>query len=181
MKADNTDVSIFAHTFIVLAWNLMARSISISTLMYQHLSWVDDSMVIKMPKHKGDQEGKHAFPRHVFANPLNPFICPILSLAMYVFTRGVRVEDSKPVIFGTGADKRFGKWLFQFLNRNEDDIKLLGLNIMELGTHSFRKGVATFCATNPGGPTSISIFQRAGWSLGNVPNRYIFQGSIILH
>ena len=31
-------------------------------------------------------------------------------------------------------------------------------------------------SSDPGGPTTTSIYLRAGWSLGPVQNRYIFQG-----
>ena len=43
----------------------------------------------------------------------------------------------------------------------------------DVGTHSFRKGVATFCSGFIGGPSVIAIFLRAGWSLGQVQDRYI--------
>ena len=36
-------------------------------------------MVITYARQKNDQEGKNtAFPRHVYANPTQPEICPIL-------------------------------------------------------------------------------------------------------
>ena len=49
----------------------------------------------------------------------------------------------------------------------------MGMLIVDLGTHSIRKGVSTFLS---GIPTAISIYLRAGWSLGNVQNRYILDG-----
>ena len=45
-----------------------------------------------------------------------------------------------------------------------------------IGTHSFRKGIATFFSGTPGGPTAIAIYLRAGWSLGPVQSRYILEG-----
>jgi hypothetical protein len=41
------------------------------------------------------------------------------------------------------------------------------------GTHSFRKGIATFLSACPGGANVLSIFKRLGWSIGEVPDRYI--------
>ena len=38
------------------------------------------------------------------------------------------------------------------------------------------KGVATALANCPGGPSAINIWLRAGWSLGPVQSRYIFEG-----
>jgi hypothetical protein len=40
-------------------------------------------------------------------------------------------------------------------------------------THSFRKGIATYCSGFIGGPSVIAIILRAGWSLGQVQDRYI--------
>ncbi|ETV67883.1 hypothetical protein H257_16008 [Aphanomyces astaci] len=42
----------------------------------------------------------------------------------------------------------------------------MGLNITEIGTHSLRKGVATALNNTPGGPQAVSVWLRAGWSLG---------------
>ena len=44
----------FGHCFLTLAWNLMGRSISVATLMFAHLTWEHDSLVITLPKHKGN-------------------------------------------------------------------------------------------------------------------------------
>lgn len=53
----------------------------------------------------------------------------------------------------------------------------MGLIIADIGTHSFRKGIATVLANKPGGHAAISIWLRAGWSLGSVQSRYIFEGA----
>ena len=39
-----------------------------------------------------------------------------------------------------------------------------------------RKGVTSYVLSFPGGPSSVSVFLRAGWSLGNVQQRYVFEG-----
>lgn len=38
-------LAIFAHIFLLLCWNLLARCVSVSSIMYQHISWEEDSMV----------------------------------------------------------------------------------------------------------------------------------------
>ena len=53
----------------------------------------------------------------------------------------------------------------------------MGPSATEVGTHSFRKGVASSVSGYPGGPQSVSVWLRAGWSLGSVQGRYIFEGS----
>lgn len=47
--------AIYSHCFIILCWNLMQRSVSIADLMYCHFSWANDSIIVTIPKHKGDQ------------------------------------------------------------------------------------------------------------------------------
>jgi hypothetical protein len=48
-----------------------------------HLSWNNDALTILFSKAKNDQEGKYLYARHVYPNPLEPNICPILALAIY--------------------------------------------------------------------------------------------------
>jgi hypothetical protein len=46
-------------------------------------------------------------------------------------------------------------------------------NEADISSHSVRKGSATYCSSFIGGPSWISLFLRAGWSLGNVQDRYL--------
>ena len=59
--------------------------------MYDHIWWEEDSMVIVFPTHKGDKDGENSLssPKHVFANPINPEICPILAFGAYMICLGV--------------------------------------------------------------------------------------------
>ena len=62
------------------------------------------------------------------------------------------------------------------LGEHAQDLLTMGIIIIAIGTHSFRKGIATFLSSVPGGPSAIAIYLRAGWSLGAVQHRYIFEG-----
>ena len=43
-------------------------------------------MVVKVPQHKGDQTGESlSMDKHVYANPLEPKFCTILSFAVFFF------------------------------------------------------------------------------------------------
>lgn len=180
---EDMGLGVFAHCFLTLCWNLMARSVSVSHILYDHVSWEEDALVINLGKTKGDQEGKNAFGRHLYANPRSPSICPILALAIFVFCQGHRVNcaaSGRLLFAGNSADRtanRFGQWLRNITVAFEEDIMSLGIIIKDIGTHSFRKGIATILSNCPGGPTAISIWLRAGWSLGNVQDRYIYQGA----
>jgi len=52
---------------------------------------------------------------------------------------------------------------------------MLGVEAGDLGSHSARKGAATFvaCGTTVS-PPIVSICLRAGWSLGKVKQKYLF-------
>lgn len=169
---------LFAQLFLVLSWNLIARCASVSGIMFDHLTWSGDAMVVVFPSHKGDQEGKNVLPKHVYANPFSPSICPILSMAVYVFSIAFRSPDRKSYLFGDNKDAnegRFSKWLRTYCSHNRSELLSLGLVIEDIGTHSFRKGVATGLSSMCGGPSPIAIYLRAGWSLGPVQSRYILE------
>ena len=52
-----------------------------------HIGWEDDSLLSCIAKVKHDQEGEGAkTPWHVYANPSNPFVCPVLALGLYLFS-----------------------------------------------------------------------------------------------
>ncbi|KAF0737562.1 hypothetical protein Ae201684_006717 [Aphanomyces euteiches] len=162
------------HCFLLLSWNLMARALSVASVRYDHITWEGDAMVIKFGRMKNDQEGKLCYPKHVFANPKQPAICAVLSLGVLVFTRGSHRSDSSTLVFGAHAKEKFSAWVLRTCQQCENDIAALGISVTDVGTHSFRKGVSTALSSYPGGPQAVSVWLRAGWSLGNVQNRYIF-------
>jgi hypothetical protein len=55
-QTKDLNLVIISHLYLLLCWNLIARCVSIGGLMYDHVSWVNDSMVFVFPAHKGDQE-----------------------------------------------------------------------------------------------------------------------------
>ena len=135
-------------------------------------------MTITFPKHKGDQEGKDGMPRHVFANPSSPEICPILPLGVMILSAGVRQDGASnfKLLFGNGqGESRFTKWLVPVCKASENELLEHSVAFKDIGSHSFRKGVATFLSGMVSGPSPIAIYLRAGWSLG-VQKRYIVSG-----
>ena len=179
---------LFGWPFLVLQWNLVARSATVSSMMMEHISWEGDSLVITTPKHKGDQEGANCFPRHLYANPIDPVICPVLALAILTFVRGLRVDplstpssssgsavESFRVFDGDNNGSRFSGVLHRVIQTlSPSEVLVLGGTAKELGTHSVRKGAATYCLGMVNGPTAVQVYLRAGWSLG-VQDRYLFQ------
>ena len=134
------NLSVTVHTFLLYCWNLMARSHTICTIMYDKITWEEDSLVIYIGKMKNDQEGNNVMPRHVYANSSSPEICPILSLALFIFTRGFTREGTSQLLLGERSSDRFSEWLRTQCSNHNEEINSLGLSIDEIGTHSFRKG-----------------------------------------
>jgi hypothetical protein len=173
------DGEIYIQLFIVMSWNLFARSHSVATLMLHHFEWKEDSLLVTLPKHKGDQEGTNVVPKHVYANPKNPLICPILSLAIYMFSTNLfhRENTDWMLFLGGRAENKFSNWLQLQLKKTCPELQaLVDGSAEDIGTHSFRKGVVTFALSFPGGPSVIAAYLRACWSLGQVQHRYIFEG-----
>ncbi len=105
-------------------------------LMYEHISWQDDSLTVRMFVKKHDQEGKDCKPKHVFANPVKPSICPVLALAVYIFTNGPLRPGAKMLVFSnTVAEDRFGKWLRGVMMSQESALQGMGMQISNIGTH----------------------------------------------
>ena len=108
----------------------------------------------------------------VYANPLMPDVCPILSLAILVLCQNHDKESL--FVFGssvTNANTKFEKWFHDILgsvcNDPEMQNDLLGLHAEYFGTHSFRKGSGTNASCSALAPI-INLFLRAGWTIGQV-------------
>ena len=95
-----SDYSIFmyAHLYFIFCWNLMARSCSVANIHYTHLGWEQDSLVGTLPTHKGDESGAQSYPKHIYANPLRPEICPILALGLHVMCTAHRKAGSQVLL-----------------------------------------------------------------------------------
>lgn len=239
----NYSQMMFGWCFIVLQWNLLARSESVANVMLTHVSWEEDALVIATPKSKSDQEGAKCFGRHLYANPSNPVICPILAFAILTFSRVyhdvsageldahdhcderddtdhldehvARVDPKKkckkrttqpisqsnqsnqssqsyqsnrsnqpdlatsnfPAFEGSDTEGRFAKLLRAVVKKLDRAAQLqLGCATNQIGTHSVRKGAATYCTSLVSGPATVQVFLRAGWTLGPVQDRYLFGG-----
>ena len=66
---------LFAHTFLVLSWVLVCRSVSTATINFAHIGASDDCILINLPRSKCDQDGDRAYERAVYANPFRPEVC----------------------------------------------------------------------------------------------------------
>ena len=76
---------IFAHAFLTMEWNLLARSDNCLNMKVAHVHWSNDALLFYFAKSKGDQVGARSdHPWHVYSNPKHPELCPVLALAEFV-------------------------------------------------------------------------------------------------
>jgi hypothetical protein len=166
---------LFSWLYMVLTWNLMCRSYNSAHLMLQHFDWRNDCLLIRFAKTKSDSTGEGiSNEKHVYANPLTPSICPVLALAVFVWSTPRAVGDMK-LFCGLSQEDRFTKILHKVLKQIPGATNL-GASIKDLGCHSNRKGSTSF-ALNIHWISAVQVYLRAGWSLGNVQDRYIFAGA----
>ena len=170
----------FCVIFIILSWNLAQRSETIASIHLEHIKWVGDSLCIRIPRTKNDQTGEKSDAdddgKHIYANPMNPLICPISNLGIYVFTTP-RVCNK--LFSGVNQHVRYGTALRELLRHllatGLELLKTICDSIENIGTHSFRKGAATYALQFSGMFQLTDLYLRVGWTLGNVQDRYIFQ------
>ena len=92
---------VFVHLFLILNWNLMKRSENFVNTKVAHIRFHEDALVFEFAKSKGMQGGEyHVGPWHVYANSLNPFICPLLALTRYFLTFPETLKTNAAVFQG---------------------------------------------------------------------------------
>ncbi len=173
MWASNKTVTAFNVIYMLLCWNLMARSANVTKICFEHFDWKDDAMTILFCTTKTDQGGDRTHPRHVYANPLKPEICPILALSVYLILGEFLPNDTK--LFGGGNQYShfstgFKKWMTRILVLLVQWVA----SAAEFGTHSFRKGAATFsCSGSSAGAHISAVSNRCGWKQPGVQDTYL--------
>ncbi|KAL7578468.1 hypothetical protein ACA910_011537 [Epithemia clementina (nom. ined.)] len=175
---------VFAHCFLVLSWNLSCRTSNTAEICMCDIEWgiLLDSFSIKFVHTKADQRGKEAKHQcHIYANPFQPIICPVLLLSMYFTCCFNNVQHTNGFLFpGRNQYQHFSTILRRVLLKHEEEVSLMGMDTSDLGTHSIRKGAITNMSSLPSGPSVAAICIRADWMLGNVKDiymRYISAGN----
>ena len=155
----------FAHLFLTLEWNLIARSDNIVNLSLSNIEWIDDAMLTFLKRTKTDQEGKNGkIGYHLYANPLKPHLDVLLSLGIYLFTNPGIVRDNRKLFPAKNQYNRYSQLLARVIKENAEEFARLGVTPGCIGTHSARKGAATLAASGCTiAPSMASICNRAGW------------------
>lgn len=75
-----------------------------------HITIRNDALVFQFAKSKGHQNGEeHVGPWYLYANPENPHICVVLSLARYLFTYPQLLKEDSSLFQGTSQYNRYAK------------------------------------------------------------------------
>jgi hypothetical protein len=170
---------VFAHAFTVLDWNLMKRAENVVGAKIAHVYMMNDALVFLFAKSKSHQDGSEEFlgPWHVYANPHKPYLCPVLALARFLFTYPETFSGSRPLFEGSNSYSRYQKVFARLLLDHAEELRRLGVEPSDLGSHSARKGVGTLVAAGcTVAPPIVSICLRMGWALGGVLGRYFKRG-----
>lgn len=166
------DVGIFAHCYLVLQYCLMGRSNEVSKITLSHIFLGGDGLKIVKSQDKTHQEGDDSMIKNISGNPLKPEVCPILAMALLVFSKEF-TKDLR-LFQGESQDHRFGDTLGNLLKSlSPDELLTIGSNPKDLGTHSIRKGACECACDTIDGPTIFSILMRGGWSVGTVLKLYL--------
>ena len=181
LVSGESDEYLFAHAFLTIECNLMARSDNVVHLSVEHIEWCADCLIFHFVTTKTDQNGnKQRLPWHVYSNPLKPYICPVLAFAKYALSHpGVLQNNGRNQLFPGGNQyHRFLKIFHHVLTKHSAEILALGVDPNDLGSHSTRKGSATLVASGCiVSPPHSSLCLRVGWSMGSVKDRYIHHES----
>jgi hypothetical protein len=170
----------FGWVYFILTWNLMCRSNNTGKIHLSHCKLNMDCIAVTFARTKSDQggESQNQNEKHIYANPLMPEICPMLALGVWLCTRSFNsaAHDTFRLFDGPKPHERFSKLFAQILKRVPENSELRG-QIKDLGVHSERKGSSTYVLSLSTTISAIAVYLRAGWSIGNVQDRYIFSGS----
>ena len=112
---DDTTEGAFCHLFLVLTWNLMCRVANTKNIHTNHIRWLADALVIVFAHQKNDQGGERSFPRHLYANPLNPYVCPSTVLGKYLAVFPQILQGGGFLFPGHAQEERFAKAFDQLL------------------------------------------------------------------
>jgi hypothetical protein len=93
----------------------MCRASNTLSIQFDHIEFKEDALCIYFARMKNDQLGERPKdPRHVYANPILPEVCPLLALGMYWLCFGFSKEEGA-LFPGSNQYERFRKILYRTL------------------------------------------------------------------
>ena len=162
----------------------MGRSVNIEPIKLHNISVFDDAIKIRYDSNKTDQTGESCTYKHVYANPLNPWVCSFLSMGIYMAINSDDYENdehffhyktrntNKKKETEKVSSKRYCIQLSQLLSNNIIEVRNY-VRAMHANAHGIRKGSATYATSGTTMPPPLpSVASRGEWSLGKVLDVY---------
>ena len=170
--------NIMLWVWSILQWNLLARSVNVEPLSFRNFKVFEDNIQVKYDKNKSDQGGENTTVKHVYANPTNPFICPFLSMGIYLCLNATRYVESAFIFRRSSNEKdkvssaSYCCQLKELINKKMEVVTSY-IRISHANAHGWRKGGATHATSGTTCPPSIpSVARRGEWSMGKVLDVY---------
>ena len=163
--------------FMILQWNLMARSINVEQIHVEFFGWSGDMMTCLFAHTKtlkGDRTKMKPF--HLSTNQQRPWICPVTAVAILLMSG---FHSTKQLFEAGSAAKSYNKAIKKALKSPsvQTAMKRAGVSEKDVASHTLRKSSATHVSGNSlCAPSIFSILLRGGWSIGEVMQRYIHVG-----
>jgi hypothetical protein len=135
-----------------------------------------DSLLVYLKKTKTDQEGNNSkTPYHCYFNTVDPHLNLGLALGVYLLSNPGILSNPKNKLFPSEFQyNRYASILNKVIKENQAKFARIGVKPGTIGTHSARKGAATYAASGCTVCASMSaICNRAEWKLGGTRDKYI--------
>ena len=102
-----------------------------------------------LAKTKTYQEGiKYSdYPWHVYSDPLEPVVCPLLVLARYIIAHPYNLTGQRNLFEVHSRYECFNKIFNEVVVTHRYEFEYLSISVEDFGTYSIRKGAAIFSAT----------------------------------
>ena len=108
---------VFASAFMNITWNFICWSKDTTTIHLNYLEWTKDCLRIYLSHMKNDQTGdQKRDPRHIYADPIDPTVYPILALAIYFSTFSISNTKDTALFPGKNQCRQFSKYFELILN-----------------------------------------------------------------
>ena len=148
----------------------MSRCDSTCELRLSHLSADGDSIVadFKMSKAKSGETSVNEEPKHVFANPFVPAVCPFISLGLWLLLYDDAYDTTSKVFPGSNQKSKFSGLLNGIVDTEagREQLSKSGMTANDFGCHGLRKGSSTFVTMSSNLCNIVAVSLRASWFMG---------------
>ena len=144
-QGDGDDYA-FSHVFLTLECNRLTQRDNCLAMNVNHVQWDNDSLVFYFSKMKGDQSGGKSYdPWHLYSNPKNPELYPVLALTKYLLSHPDLMNGNSPLFPGNNQYNRFIKTFHKVIQEKKETFHILCAEEHSLGSHSYQKRAISLC------------------------------------